>query len=97
MSERLNKHFYITLSNTAAFTLLNLTGYGPSLLSSSCNMETDKLNEKRDFPRFNGTNFPQWRFGVMLKLRAKKLDPVVLGTETKPNEVSNLRVNTEET
>ena len=50
----------------------------------------DGPNERRDYAKFNGINFPQWKFGVMLKLRRKKLDQIVLGTETKPNEVTTL-------
>jgi hypothetical protein len=42
---------------------------------------------RSDYAKFNGINFPQWKFGVMLKLRRKKLDSIVLGIETKPNEV----------
>jgi hypothetical protein len=42
---------------------------------------------RSDYAKFNGINFPQWKFGVMLKLRRKKLDSIVLGTETKPIEV----------
>jgi hypothetical protein len=44
-------------------------------------------NDHRDYAKFNGINFPQWRYGVMLKLRRKKLDGIVLGTEPKPTEV----------
>ena len=50
----------------------------------------DGPNERRDYAKFNGINFPQWKFGVMLKLRRKKLDQIVLGTETKPNVVTTL-------
>ena len=50
----------------------------------------DGPNERRDYAKFNGINFPQFKFGVMLKLRRKKLDQIVLGTETKPNEVTTL-------
>ena len=50
----------------------------------------DGPNERRDYAKFNGINFPQWKFGVMLKLRRKKLDQIVLGTETNPNEVTTL-------
>ena len=42
---------------------------------------------KRDFTKFNGVNFPQWKFAVMLKLKQKKLDGIVLGYDRKPNEV----------
>jgi hypothetical protein len=44
-------------------------------------------NDLRDYAKFNGINFPQWRYGVMLKLRRKKLEKIVLGTEQKPTEV----------
>lgn len=47
----------------------------------------DNANDRRDYVKFNGINFPQWKFGVMLKLRMKKLDPIVLGIETRPVEV----------
>ena len=50
----------------------------------------DGPNERRDYAKFNGINSPQFKFGVMLKLRRKKLDQIVLGTETKPNEVTTL-------
>ena len=50
----------------------------------------DGPNERRDYAKFNGINFPQFKFGVMLKLRRKKLDQIVLGTETKPNVVTTL-------
>ena len=49
---------------------------------------SESPNGKRDYVKFNGINFPQWKFGVMLKLRRKKLDSIVLGTETKPVEVT---------
>jgi hypothetical protein len=42
---------------------------------------------KRDFTKFNGVNFPQWKFAVMLKLKQKILDGIVLGYDRKPNEV----------
>jgi hypothetical protein len=42
---------------------------------------------KRDSTKFNGVNFPQWKFAVMLKLKQKKLDGIVLGYDRKPNEV----------
>ncbi len=44
-------------------------------------------DRRRDYVKFNGINFPQWKFAVMLKLKKKKLDAIVLGTETKPVEV----------
>ena len=51
-------------------------------------MTADTENERRDFTRFNGTNFPQYKFAVVLKLRLFNLEQIVLGTETKPVEVS---------
>jgi hypothetical protein len=39
--------------------------------------------------RFNGTGFSQWKFGVTILARAKKLEKVIDGTETKPAEVIN--------
>ncbi|KZS02033.1 Uncharacterized protein APZ42_001085, partial [Daphnia magna] len=51
-------------------------------------MATQNLsaNELRDYAKFNGINFPQWRYGVMLKLRRKKLEKLVLGQDPKPAE-----------
>jgi hypothetical protein len=48
----------------------------------------DSPDRKRDYVKFNGINFPQWRYAVMLKLRKKKLEDVVLGIEKKPTEVT---------
>lgn len=45
-------------------------------------------DRRRDYVKFNGINFPQWKFAVMLKLKKKKLDGIVLGTETRPVEVT---------
>ena len=50
-------------------------------------MADENQNERRDYAKFNGVNFPQWKFGVMLKLRRKKLDQIVLGLEEIPAEV----------
>ena len=44
-------------------------------------------DRRRDYVKFNGINFPQWKFAVMLKLKKKKLGGIVLGTETRPAEV----------
>ncbi|XP_045034748.1 uncharacterized protein LOC116934903 [Daphnia magna] len=54
-------------------------------------MATQNLsaNELRDYAKFNGINFPQWRYGVMLKLRRKKLEKLVLGQDPKPAETFN--------
>jgi hypothetical protein len=49
---------------------------------------SDSPDRKRDYVKFNGINFPQWRYAVMLKLRKKKLEDVVLGIEKKPTEVT---------
>jgi hypothetical protein len=49
---------------------------------------SDSPERKRDYVKFNGINFPQWKYAVMLKLRKKKLEDVVLGTEMKPLEVT---------
>ena len=57
-------------------------------------MAADTENERRDFTRFNGTNFPQYKFAVVLKLRLFKLEQIVLGTETKPVEVSSIFFST---
>ena len=43
-------------------------------------------DRRRDYVKFNGINFPQWKFAVLLKLK-KKLDGIVLVTETRPVEV----------
>ena len=51
-------------------------------------MADENQNERRDYAKFNGVNFPQWKFGVMLKLRRKKLDQIVLGLEEIPAEVT---------
>ena len=51
-------------------------------------MEDENQNERRDYAKFNGINFQQWKFGVMLKLRRKKLDQIVLGLEEIPAEVT---------
>ena len=45
-------------------------------------------DRQRDYVKFNGINFPQWKFAVMLKLKKKKLGGIVLGTETRPVEVT---------
>ncbi len=37
--------------------------------------------------KFNGTNFPSWKFGIWMFLEKHKLVAVVNGTETKPAEV----------
>ena len=50
-------------------------------------MADENQNERRDYAKFNGVNFPQWKFGIMLKLRGKKLDQFVLGLEDIPAEV----------
>jgi hypothetical protein len=42
---------------------------------------------KRDFTKFNGVNFLQWKYAVMLKLKQKKLDGIVLGNDKKTTEV----------
>lgn len=47
---------------------------------------TESPDKKRDYVKFNGINFPQWKYAVMLKLRKKKLEAIVLGTETKPTQ-----------
>lgn len=49
---------------------------------------TESPDKKRDYVKFNGINFPQWKYAVMLKLRKKKLEAIVLGTETKPTQVT---------
>ena len=69
--------------------LVKLTGYGPRI-SRTCFiiMTADNQSERREYAKFNGTNFPKWRFGVMLKIRSKKLEKIVLGTGTKPAEVT---------
>ena len=43
-------------------------------------------SELRDYAKFNGINFTQWQYGVMLKLQ-KKLDTIARRTETKPAEI----------
>ena len=48
---------------------------------------TENSEGKRDFTKFNGVNFPQWKFAVMLKLKQKKLDGIALGNDQKPTEV----------
>jgi hypothetical protein len=60
--------------------------------SQGLKMATQNLsaNELRDYAKFNGINFPQWRYGVMLKLRRKKLEKLVLGQDPKPAEVITL-------
>ncbi|KZS03693.1 Uncharacterized protein APZ42_033541 [Daphnia magna] len=40
--------------------------------------------------RFYGTGFSQWSFGVLLMARAKRLESIIQGTETRPIEVINL-------
>ncbi|KAI9557204.1 hypothetical protein GHT06_017021 [Daphnia sinensis] len=40
--------------------------------------------------RFNGIGFSQWSFGVLLMARAKRLESIIQGTETRPIEVINL-------
>ncbi|EFX65886.1 hypothetical protein DAPPUDRAFT_332739 [Daphnia pulex] len=52
-------------------------------------MATQNLsaNELRDYAKFNGINFR--RYGVMLKLRRKKLEKLVLGQDPKPAETFN--------
>lgn len=60
-------------------------------------MDDGISNDRRDYAKFNGINFPQWKFGVMLKLRRKKLDQIVLGIEEKPTEVSSFIENTLDT
>ena len=77
------------IKSVYSFTLVVL-GYGPRI-SRTCFiiMAAENQSERREYAKFKGTNFPQWRFGVMLKLRSKKLEKIVLGTETKPAEVIN--------
>ncbi|KZS02486.1 Uncharacterized protein APZ42_000461, partial [Daphnia magna] len=55
-------------------------------------MATQNLsaNELRDYAKFNGINFPQWRYGVMLKLRKKKFEKLVLGQDPKPAEKNQI-------
>ncbi len=51
-------------------------------------MANESTNGQRDYAKFNGVNFPQWKFGVMLKLRRKRLDQIVLGAQQKPAQVT---------
>ena len=41
--------------------------------------------------RFNGSGFSQWKFGVQILARAKKLEKVIEGIETKPAEVIKIK------
>lgn len=54
---------------------------------------SDSPDRKRDYVKFNGINFPQWRYAVMLKLRKKKLEDVVLGIEKKPTDVTYMTLH----
>ena len=49
-------------------------------------------NPSRDIPhitiKFDGTNFPSWRYGIWLILEKAKLTTIVNGTEPMPVEVS---------
>ena len=40
--------------------------------------------------KFDGSNFPSWKFGIWMFLEKHKLSPVVNGTEAKPTEVSHI-------
>ena len=53
-------------------------------------MDEGSSTDRRDYAKFNGVNFPQWKFGVKPYLRRKKLDLIVLGTEEKPTEVNSI-------
>jgi hypothetical protein len=47
-------------------------------------MTNENQPEGGEFERFNGLNFQNFRYALMLKLRAHRLIGIVLGTETKP-------------
>lgn len=38
--------------------------------------------------KFDGTNFPSWKYGVWLLLEKYQLIPIVEGKEKKPTEVN---------
>lgn len=37
--------------------------------------------------KFDGTNFPSWKYGIWMFLEKNRLIPVVDGRETEPKEV----------
>ena len=44
-------------------------------------MSNESITERREFARFNGINFPQFRYAIMLKLKVLRLENIVLGIE----------------
>jgi hypothetical protein len=70
------------------FLLIKLNRLWAQLTPAQLNIRMAENSEgKRDFTKFNGVNFPQWKFAVKLKLKQKKLDGIVLGNDKKPTEV----------
>ena len=51
-------------------------------------MSNESTTERREFARFNGINFPQFRYAIMLKLKVLRLENIVLGTEPRPRQVT---------
>ena len=51
-------------------------------------MSNESITERREFARFNGINFPQFRYAIMLKLKVLRLENIVLGTEPRPHQVT---------
>ncbi|KAK4030475.1 hypothetical protein OUZ56_023711 [Daphnia magna] len=49
-------------------------------------MSNESITERREFARFNGINFPQFRYAIMLELKVLRLENIVLGTEPRPHQ-----------
>ena len=65
-----------------------ITGYGPRHLPLSLNKMSSPNREVSHVVKFNGINFPIWKFGCWLKLEQHNLVKIVTGEETKPVKVT---------
>ena len=66
---------------------LKSTGYGPSAHFFCDKMANSPTREVSHVIKFNGKNFPLWKFGCWLKLEQHNLVNIVNGTEELPEEV----------
>ena len=66
---------------------LNSTGYGHSTHFFCDKMVNSPTREVSHVVKFNGKNFPLWKFGCWLKLEQHNLVNIVNGTEELPEEV----------
>ncbi|KAI9553756.1 hypothetical protein GHT06_019014 [Daphnia sinensis] len=53
-------------------------------------MANQALRDIQLMAKFDGSNYPSWKYGILMVLEKQMLLSVVDGSETKPQEVMNL-------